>query len=280
MRRSRIAVVGFGVAGATAATLLAEQGHEVTVFEQASALEPVGAGVLLQPSGQGVLERLGALDAIARRSEQIYRIVARSNRGRVIVDLAYSDGGDDLHGLGVARSTLHEALCALADRAGIDLRVSTRVVSHKGGWVTDAAGVRHGPFGLVVGADGAASAIRARSGLVRWSHEYAHGALWTVGRTSQVRGELRQVVRGTRDCSGCCRSATEAATSSSVSGMIALPRSSIAGFQLGEIASSTFALSRERCSRTSTASTGLLSPSSCVSHTTASSFSSVMPAMR
>jgi 2-polyprenyl-6-methoxyphenol hydroxylase-like FAD-dependent oxidoreductase len=202
MRRSRVAVVGFGVAGATAAALLAEQGHEVTVFERAPALEPVGAGVLLQPSGQLVLERLGILDEVARASEQIDRIVARSDRGRVVLDLAYADGGDDLRGLGVARSTLHDALGALADRAGVEVRVATEIVSHRAGSLTDTMGARHGPFALVVGADGSASALRARSGLVRWSHEYAYGALWTVGRTSQVRGELRQVVRGTRDLLG------------------------------------------------------------------------------
>ncbi|MGH3135066.1 MAG: FAD-dependent oxidoreductase [Gaiellaceae bacterium] len=202
MRRSRIAVVGFGVAGATAAALLAEQGHEVVLFEQAPALEPVGAGVLLQPSGQLVLERLGILDAVTQSSEEIDRIVARTNHGRVILDLAYADGGNSLHGLGVARSTLHEALSALAGRAGVEVRVSTEIVAHRGGSLTDSAGARHGPFGLVVGADGSASALRAQSGLVRWSHEYAYGALWTVGRTSHVRGELRQVVRGTRDLLG------------------------------------------------------------------------------
>jgi 2-polyprenyl-6-methoxyphenol hydroxylase-like FAD-dependent oxidoreductase len=68
--------------------------------------------------------------------------------------------------------------------------------------LTDVTGARHGSFELVVGADGSASALRAQSGLVRWSHEYAYGALWTVGRSSQVRGELRQVVRGTRDLLG------------------------------------------------------------------------------
>jgi 2-polyprenyl-6-methoxyphenol hydroxylase-like FAD-dependent oxidoreductase len=202
MRRSRIAVVGFGVAGATAAALLAEQGHDVTVFEQAPVLEPVGAGVLLQPSGQLVLERLGILDAVVRSSEQIDRIVARTDRGRVILDLAYADGGNSLRGLGVARSTLHESLGALAGLAGVELCVATEIVSHDRGLLTDATGARHGPFGLVVAADGSASALRAGSGLVRWSHEYAYGALWTVGRTSQVRGELRQVVQGTRDLLG------------------------------------------------------------------------------
>jgi 2-polyprenyl-6-methoxyphenol hydroxylase-like FAD-dependent oxidoreductase len=202
MRRSRIAVVGFGVAGATAAALLAEQGHEVTVFEQAPALEPVGAGVLLQPSGQRVLERLGILDEIARGSEQIDRVVARTDRGRVVLDLAYADGGTGLRGLGVARPTLHDVLVAFATWAGVEVRISTQIVSHDGGSLTDAVGARHGPFELVVAADGSTSRLRAGSGLVRWSHEYAYGALWTVGQTCRVHGELRQVVRGTRDLLG------------------------------------------------------------------------------
>jgi 2-polyprenyl-6-methoxyphenol hydroxylase-like FAD-dependent oxidoreductase len=202
MRRSRIAVVGFGVAGATAAALLAEQGHEVTLFERAPVLEPVGAGVLLQPSGQDVLQRLGVLDAVAERSERIDRIVARTDRGRPILDLAYADGGRGLHGLGVARSTLHDALRALVDRTAVEVRVGTEIVSHRGGLLADVVGARHGAFELVVGADGSASALRAGSGLVRWSHEYAYGALWTVGRSSVVHGELRQVVRGTRDLLG------------------------------------------------------------------------------
>ena len=41
-----------------------------------------------------------------------------------------------------------------------------------------------------------------QSGLERRSHEYAYGALWTVGHTSAVRGELRQVVQGTHDLIG------------------------------------------------------------------------------
>jgi len=46
-----IAVVGCGVAGQAAAILLADAGHKVTIFERFAEPHPVGAGLLLQPTG-------------------------------------------------------------------------------------------------------------------------------------------------------------------------------------------------------------------------------------
>lgn len=66
----------------------------------------------------------------------------------------------------------------------------------------DGSGTRTERFDLVVAADGSASRLRVQAGLQRRSHEYAYGALWTVGHTSSVRGELRQVVQGTHDLIG------------------------------------------------------------------------------
>src|SRR5204863_331163 len=76
MPGSRIGVVGCGVAGAAAAFLLAEAGHDVTLFERAEEVGPVGAGVLLQPSGQMVLDRLGLLEIVTRCAEPIERLRA------------------------------------------------------------------------------------------------------------------------------------------------------------------------------------------------------------
>ena len=56
----RVGVVGCGVAGAATAHLLAADGHAITVLEQSPVLGPVGAGVLLQPSGQAVLRHTAA----------------------------------------------------------------------------------------------------------------------------------------------------------------------------------------------------------------------------
>ena len=47
----RIAIVGFGSAGAASAILLARDGHAVSLFERAPENSPIGAGFLLQPTG-------------------------------------------------------------------------------------------------------------------------------------------------------------------------------------------------------------------------------------
>ena len=54
-RRFRVGVVGFGVAGAATAYLLARDGHAVTLIERAATVGPIGAGVLLQMSGQAAI---------------------------------------------------------------------------------------------------------------------------------------------------------------------------------------------------------------------------------
>lgn len=45
------AIIGAGTAGLATAILLARQNIQVSILEKATELEPVGAGLLLQPSG-------------------------------------------------------------------------------------------------------------------------------------------------------------------------------------------------------------------------------------
>jgi salicylate hydroxylase len=55
----RVAIVGGGIGGAAAANALRQRGIDVHLFEQASALTEVGAGVALQPNSIRLLRRLG-----------------------------------------------------------------------------------------------------------------------------------------------------------------------------------------------------------------------------
>jgi salicylate hydroxylase len=55
----RVAVVGGGIGGVAAANAMLQRGLDVRVYEQASALTEVGAGIAIQPNGSRMLRRLG-----------------------------------------------------------------------------------------------------------------------------------------------------------------------------------------------------------------------------
>jgi salicylate hydroxylase len=62
----RVAIVGSGIGGVAAATAFLQRGMEVRLYEQATALAEVGAGVAIQPNGARMLERLGLNHELAR----------------------------------------------------------------------------------------------------------------------------------------------------------------------------------------------------------------------
>lgn len=60
----RVAIVGGGIGGMTAAIALRRRGIDVTVYEQAPELGEVGAGVLMTPNGTRALGELGLADEV------------------------------------------------------------------------------------------------------------------------------------------------------------------------------------------------------------------------
>ena len=92
-----IGVVGRGIAEQAAAILLAETGHDVTVFERFVEPRPLGAGLLLQPAGRAVLATLG-LSAVGAKIDGLR---AKTAKDRIVLDLDYRDLQPEAHGLGI-----------------------------------------------------------------------------------------------------------------------------------------------------------------------------------
>ncbi|GAB4510416.1 MAG: NAD(P)/FAD-dependent oxidoreductase [Haliangiales bacterium] len=217
MRRSPIAIIGCGTAGPAAAVLLKRAGHDVHLFEAVPALEPVGAGLLLQPTGMAVLGQLGALADIAARAAPVEYLRCQTRHGRSILDLSYAELGAGQRGLGVHRALLLQHLVAAVRRAEIPIHLgvaidelvpasataSASADAHRSDSgppliLRDRDGAEHGPFALVVVADGARSRLRAQLGLRARVSRYPWGALWFVGRDPEgrYRGQLSQTVDG------------------------------------------------------------------------------------
>jgi 2-polyprenyl-6-methoxyphenol hydroxylase-like FAD-dependent oxidoreductase len=202
----RVAVVGCGTGGPATARFLAGTGagHRIAIFERFAEPRPVGAGILLQPTGQAVLDRLGLLDRVAATSSVIERVYAVSHRDRVVMDFGYEDIEQGLHAYGVHRGALFHALYDGLGELGVDVRLGIEIAGFDldggGSWLTDLDGGRHGPFDLVVAADGARSRMRRAAGPVLHDAEYPWGAIWAVVPDTRDRYStvLYQHYRSTR----------------------------------------------------------------------------------
>jgi salicylate hydroxylase len=91
MRGHHIAVAGCGPAGLGAALLLHRAGHRVTLFERFDRPQPLGSGLMLQPTGLAVLDRLGLATRVVAAGARISRIYGRCVTGRTVLDARYGD---------------------------------------------------------------------------------------------------------------------------------------------------------------------------------------------
>jgi 2-polyprenyl-6-methoxyphenol hydroxylase-like FAD-dependent oxidoreductase len=191
----RIAIVGYGTAGQACAALLARDGHDIDVFEQAPALGPVGAGLLLQPTGLEVLWRMGLLDAALRLGARIGRLHGQNQHGRAVMDMRYAELDARLFGLGIQRGALF-ALLRSAWSGADAVRCSQRIdsIDAERGVIRNESGESFGPYDLVVAADGAGSRLRGAVGGSMLDRPYPWGALWCLCPATDwhPRDELRQ----------------------------------------------------------------------------------------
>ena len=204
-RPLRIAVLGAGYAGLSFCLACQHLGlqskFKLTLFEQAPDPGALGAGVLLQPSGQHVLERFGLLDEVLKSAHPIHRIRARDGNRNYFMDLNVSDGSNQTYGC--HRGSIYQALLEAARQLSF-LRIVTgtkveRVVSDSRlSRLFNADHEELGEFDLVVLCDGSKSELRSQVGLPAYLHQYAIGALWFCAQSHAPQGELLQVCDGTQ----------------------------------------------------------------------------------
>ena len=178
-----VAIVGAGVAGAAAAIRLAERGVQVDLYEAVPEPRPIGAGLLLQPTGQRVLAAMGLLDEALALGTRVDRLFGDTPTGRAVLDMSYRRFDPAAYGLGIQRGALMGMLWRRVRELGIRWHCGVAVE----GFEQDADGVAlrlagrpPAPHAALILANGSFSRLRDGMKVRQHARPFSWGAVWTV----------------------------------------------------------------------------------------------------
>ena len=184
-----VIVIGGGPAGATAATLVADRGHAVTLFER-ERFPRYHVGESLIPETFWVLERLGILPTMREGVfVEKHSVQFVSDQGKLSAPFYFADYKDheSSRTWQVTRREFDQLLLDNARAKGVDVQEGVRVLEvlfengrAAGVRVVDESGVeRTVRARVVVDAAGQSTVIQDRLGLRQWDPDLKKAAIWT-----------------------------------------------------------------------------------------------------
>lgn len=175
MRGLDVGIAGCGIGGLAAALLLARDGHRVSLYERFDAPRPVGSGLMIQPTGLAVLERLGLAGALVEAAAPIERLLGKAEpSGRVVLDVRYEWlRRPGACGHGVHRAALFDILHRAVAAEAIPVHTGRTVTGRTEGRLLFAGGAEPPRHDLLVDALGAGSPLAGEP-----ARPLAYGALW------------------------------------------------------------------------------------------------------
>ncbi|MFN0317222.1 MAG: 3-hydroxybenzoate 6-monooxygenase [Burkholderiales bacterium] len=163
-----VLIVGGGIGGLAAALALARQGLEVRVFEQASEMGEIGAGIQLGPNAFAAFDALGVGEQARARAVYIERMrmldaLDESEVGSIPLGDAFRERFGNPYAV-IHRADVHQTLLeGVIQTRRIEIVTSARIESFSHGsdgvTVTSAQGPVHEGCALIA-CDGVKSAIR------------------------------------------------------------------------------------------------------------------------
>ncbi|MFJ8768926.1 FAD-dependent oxidoreductase [Streptomyces clavifer] len=161
IKNLKIAVVGAGYGGAAAAKALSLLGARVDVYEQATRIREVGAGIGLRPSTMNRFREWGIFDAIAEVTSPSDYFEILTATGDPIMKEAWPAAGEQVHTHLIHRGDFIDALMGVLPEGMVHLGHKLESVEDKGeGAVLTFANGTSVEADLVVGADGIKSVVR------------------------------------------------------------------------------------------------------------------------
>lgn len=177
----KITILGAGIAGLATAISLKQKGFEPIIFEKASKINPVGAGLILATNAMLAFKHLGIMDEVIEKGELIFRLAILDQKGKSIIKKSLHTLSKD-YGAGnyaIHRADLHNILLSKIDRNNLFLNKETIDIVRSSGdtvIVQFKDGTQHKTKQLIV-AEGIHSPVRKKL-LPKSTTRYAGYTCW------------------------------------------------------------------------------------------------------
>jgi 2-polyprenyl-6-methoxyphenol hydroxylase-like FAD-dependent oxidoreductase len=112
-RSERFAVVGAGIGGLTTAVAMQKKGFNVTVFESAPSLKPLGAGLALAANAVNGFSKIGIADDVLKAGSVLKKLMIKDDSGRILAETdseKVSKKYNTVNNFTIHRADLHEVL--------------------------------------------------------------------------------------------------------------------------------------------------------------------------
>jgi 2-polyprenyl-6-methoxyphenol hydroxylase-like FAD-dependent oxidoreductase len=159
----RIVIIGGGIGGLATAIALRQRGIASEVYEAATEIAAVGAGIMMSPNAMEVLSRLGLADDVRAQGFALNSGEMRDARDGLLqrIDLSAAGGRVDISTVAIHRARLQQILVSKIDPSSLHIgrRCSAVTAATDSAIVhfDDGAEVR---ADVVIGADGLRSVAR------------------------------------------------------------------------------------------------------------------------
>ncbi|AHG90286.1 monooxygenase FAD-binding protein [Gemmatirosa kalamazoonensis] len=158
----RVAIIGGGIGGLTAAIALRQRGIDAHVFEAASALGTAGAGLWISPNAMQLLQRLDLAGAVIAAGVPLGRAEVHDAERGLLQRLDFSDASQrfGVPTVAILRHRLHAILAARLPNDRLHVGAPCVSVTTTHGVRAHLADGRTIDADLLVGADGLRSVVR------------------------------------------------------------------------------------------------------------------------
>ena len=159
----KISIIGAGIGGLTTALALEQRGIEVEVFEQAIAMQPVGAGIILANNAMQVFNQLGLTDELNALGNKIsiLKITDPQLAPLSTIDLLDFERRYGVNNIAIHRADLQQLLLKKLKQTSVRMGRKLKEVGTSGDQVVlTFEGGDSETVTALIGADGIHSAVR------------------------------------------------------------------------------------------------------------------------